>query len=243
MRPPSQNLAGSVSVWLFVSVAIGACGGGGQSAVDAGTDAPFGADTTAILEPDGGAGPDAPAPADASTGPDALSPADAIADAGSCSGPSTSTLDGVSLVFPPARCRFSQAEVAAGIEIPYEVVVARDLTGIQPLATDEGSCGQPGPSGLIVSFAVTGVGQNYCLCDLGLCGRPMTTTSPRTGRYPATIAWDGTNWRGPSDVPSPKGPPFPPDTYDVIVTAKGTRGEGEGFEVKATRTVTITADP
>jgi hypothetical protein len=101
----------------------------------------------------------------------------------------------------------------------------------------------PGASGLIVSFAITGVGQNYCLCDLGLCTLPAATTAPHAGRYPATIAWDGTNWRGPSDVPSPKGPLFPPDTYDVTVVARGTTESGAAFEVSAKRTLTITPDP
>jgi len=169
-------------------------------------------------------------------------------DAGGCSGMSSSTLDGVSLVFPAAPCRYTQTDVAAGIRIPYEVVVTKATAGLHPTPTDEGDCQRPGASGIIVGFAITGVGQNYCLCDLGLCPAAELSTAAVVGRHPAEIEWDGKNWRGPSDVPSPKGPTFPPDTYDVSVFAIGTRNDAGGgapinFEVRATRTITITPDP
>jgi hypothetical protein len=85
------------------------------------------------------------------------------------------------------------------------------------------------------------------LCDLGLCVAAELSTAPAPGRYPGTIAWDGNNWRGPSDVPSPKGPAFPPDSYEIAIFARGSRDDGAGgqmpFEIRATRTITITPDP
>ena len=214
-------------VWIVLFVG---CGGG------------MAPPTIDITQPDGGDAASDPGAMDATV--DVVAPA---GDAGGCSGSASSTLDGVSLAFPTATCRYSQSEVAAGIQIPYEVVVTRNVTGVHPTPNDEGDCETPGPSGMIVGFTISGVGQQYCLCDLGLCISAPLSTSPVTGRYPATILWDGTNWRGPSDVPSPKGPAFPPDTYDVEIFAIGSRDDGAGgvspFEIRATRTITITPDP
>jgi hypothetical protein len=202
--------------------------------------------TIDVTQPDGG---DAGAGADADAGgaTDAAAEVAPPADAGSCNGSASSTLDGVALAFPTARCRYSQSEVAAGIQIPYEVLVSKAVSGVHPAPNDEGDCEKPGPSGVIVGFTISGVGQSYCLCDLGLCTVTTFSTSPAAGRYPGTIDWDGTNWRGPSDVPSPKGPPFPPDTYEVAIFARGSRDDGAGgetpFEIRATRTIAITPDP
>lgn len=215
-------------VAFLTAVAVVGCGGAdaGQQNHDAGS-----ADSIAIIDPDAGI--------------DAL----VSVDAGGCGGDSTSDLPGVSLAFGAARCSFSQAEIAAGVRIPYDVVIAQDLTGVHPVPNDEGNCGQPDGSGLIVSFDIAGVGQHYCLCDIGLCVGQTITTSPRRGSYPAVIEWDGTNWRGPSDVPSPKGPAFPPDVYMITLVAEGTRDDAAGaggvssFRVTATRTITITPDP
>ncbi len=200
-------------------LAIG-CGGSdaGQQNHDAAT-----TDTIAVTDPDAGA--------------DAL---------GGCNGASTSDLPGVSLAFGAARCSFTQTEIAAGVHVPYEITVAQDMTGVHPAPQDEGSCGQPDGSGLIFSFEITGVGQHYCLCDTGLCTAQSFTTSPRRGNTAGVIDWDGTNWRGPSDVPSPNGPAFPPDVYTITLSAEGTRddaGRTASFRVTATRTITITPDP
>jgi hypothetical protein len=201
------------------------CGGGG----DAGPRDAATADTIAITDPDAGA--------------DALP----SIDAGGCSGAASSDLPGVSLAFGAARCSFTQTEVAAGVRVPYEVVIAQDLSGVHPTPTDEGNCGEPDASGLIVGFEITGVGQHYCLCDVGFCpAGQVFATSPRRGSTAGTIDWDGTNWRGPSDVPSPKGPLFPPDVYTITLAAEGTYDGAAGttpFRVTATRTITITPDP
>ena len=130
----------------------------------------------------------------------------------------TSSLLGVTLAFPDDRCSYTQAEVAAGIQIQYQVVVAQNLTGVHPNPADAGGCMQPGASGLIVGYAIGGGGQSYCVCDTGLCAPQSPVTTPRVGTYPAQIAWDGRNWSGPSDTGNPKGAPFPPGTYTLTLT-------------------------
>jgi hypothetical protein len=160
-----------------------------------------------------------------------------------CNGPASSTLPGVSLTFPDACRTYTQAEVAAGIELHYQVVVAADVAGLHPVAGDAGYCAQPGDSGLIVQFVIAGNEQSYCLCDTGRCFQQSFSTAPRAGTYPATISWDGRNWTGPSDFGNPEGAPFPPGTYTLTLSARGTRetsGGATDYLVSATRSITIT---
>jgi len=153
----------------------------------------------------------------------------------------SSSLDGVSVEFTaPITCQFTMAQAAAGIAIPYDIVVAHDVSGVVPVPQDEGDCGQPGPSQLIV-FEHLGAGSNsYCLCDVGLC--PMTAAAPVTlkaGRYPSVFQWGGQVWNGPSDTGNPKGPAFPPGRYPLSIGAKGALPSGS-WSVTATLSLTLT---
>jgi hypothetical protein len=165
-----------------------------------------------------------------------------------CDGPASSNLPGVTLAFPPDRCRFSLAEVAAGVQIRYQVVVAQGIAGVHPAHADLGHCDVPNASGLIVGFSIDGSGQGYCLCDQGPCSNQSYATAPSAGSYDVQIAWDGRNWNGPSDYPHPKGAPFPPGTYTLTLRATGTwdgaagggADAGAGYEITAVRYITIT---
>jgi hypothetical protein len=142
--------------------------------------------------------------------------------AASCTPGGASTLAGVTIDFPPQNCTFTVAEAAAGITIDYQVVVAQDVMGVIADTQDAGGCGSPGMSGLILFEDLSGNGQHYCLCDIGLCPGPSGTpvTLP-AGTYPGSFSWEGINWGGPSDTGQPFGPPFPPGSYTLEVSALG----------------------
>jgi len=158
-----------------------------------------------------------------------------------CTTTTTTTLDGVTIQFKAERCTFTLAEAAAGLTIPYQVLVSAAWEGLVPQPQDAGHCDQPGPSGLILFERLSGDDQEYCVCDTGLCMPPDDTPiglSP--GAYPGQFEWDGKNWWGPSDTMNPKGEPFPAGTYTLEVSAKGQRVSPPGpFEVKATLTITL----
>src|SRR5262249_22289134 len=95
------------------------------------------------------------APADG--GDDATDSADGATPLGWCSTSWSSSLAGVSIEFrAPVTCTFSVAQAAAGITIPYDVVVASDIFDVIPAPLDSGGCGKPGSSGLIVLEQLTG---------------------------------------------------------------------------------------
>ncbi|HEY6477701.1 MAG TPA: hypothetical protein VI456_14060 [Polyangia bacterium] len=158
----------------------------------------------------------------------------------------TSNLPGVALTFDAAPCSYSQAEIAAGIEIPYHEEIDSALERLHPVDDDGGRCQQPDAAGLIVSYDIAGGGQLYCVCDTGLCLSQSFTTSTTVGNYYHQIAWDGRNWSGPSDTGNPEGAPFPVGTYTVTLTATGSIDgvpngmSAENFTLTATRTITIT---
>jgi hypothetical protein len=155
----------------------------------------------------------------------------------SCPATSTSMLDGVTIEIDANECTFSLADPSL-VTIPYRVVVSHDVAGVTPRPQDAGMCDAPGASGLITFEKVDGGGQQYCLCDVGLCA--PTNAAPVTlkaGSYPATFTWDKRNWFGPSDTGNPKGPAFPAGDYTVTVSAIGMHDVGgfeEGFVVTAT---------
>jgi len=155
-------------------------------------------------------------------------------------------LPGVAVTFDGAPCSYSLAEVAAGITIPWHEEVDAALTGLHPTQGDAGHCQQPDVAGLIVTYQISGGGQQYCLCDQGLCAAQTFTTSTTIGDYYHQIAWDGRNWYGPSDTGNGEGLPFPVGTYTVTLTATGTiegvpdQVSGGPFTLTATRTITIT---
>ncbi|NOZ00800.1 MAG: hypothetical protein GXP54_02795 [Deltaproteobacteria bacterium] len=156
-----------------------------------------------------------------------------------------SNLPGVSIRFAADRCSWTLAEAAAGIEIPYSVVVDDDFQDVFPMPQDAGQCGQPGTSGLILFEKLAGGDQSYCICDTGLCmgpdNKPVTL---KKGEYAGVFQWDGVNWAGPSDTGNPKGQPFPPGTYTLTVSAVGSTDnpEGPAFKVEGTLEIQLTAE-
>jgi hypothetical protein len=158
----------------------------------------------------------------------------------------TSTLPGAALTFDGAPCSYSQAQVAAGIAIPYHEEIDMPIGGLHPIPGDAGGCQLPDEAGLIVSYQISGAGQSYCVCDTGLCAAQSFMTSAAVGNYYHQIAWDGRNWNGPSDTSNPEGAPFPVGTYTVTLTASGAvegvpdQTSGGAFTMTATRTITIT---
>jgi len=158
----------------------------------------------------------------------------------------TSTLPGAALTFDGAPCSYSQAEIAAGIAIPYHEEIDMPIGGLHPAQGDAGGCQLPDEAGLIVSYQISGGGQQYCVCDVGLCAAQSFVTSAAVGNYYHQIAWDGRNWYGPSDTGNPEGAPFPVGTYTVTLTATGAvegvpdQTSGGAFTMTATRTITIT---
>ena len=140
----------------------------------------------------------------------------------SCLVGGSSSLAGVSIDFPTEDCSFTLAEAAAGIEIPYDVVIDSAVSGVSSDAQDAGGCDQPGPSGMRDFAQLGGSGQNYCLCDTGFCPPPVpSTTTLVPGVYGSVFSWEGRNWNGPSDTVNPQGAPFPAGTYTLTISIEG----------------------
>src|SRR6266498_687541 len=102
--------------------------------------------------------------------PEASAPADQSTPQGQQT--SQSNLDGVRIEFTDDRCVWTISEAHSGIRIPYRVVIEKGVKGIIPLPMDDGGCGQPGASGLILFEQLAGDKNKYCLCDGGLCPQP-----------------------------------------------------------------------
>ena len=134
-------------------------------------------------------------------------------------------MPGVSIEPISPQCVFTLKEVAAGIHIPYNLVVASALSNLVPEVQDIGYCDQPDESGLILFEKLTGSGQNFCLCDTGGCMQDDRLVSLVPGIYAHSFDWIGKNWRGPSDTGDSQGAPFPTGTYSLDLSAKGTVGQ------------------
>ena len=148
-----------------------------------------------------------------------------------------SDLAGVCIAFDVPAPTFTLAEAAAGVQIPYRVVVDQ-VHDVIPAPQDAGGCAQPGPSGLIVFEDLSAGPQRYCECDVGLCaGTPVPGTLV-VGQFPAIFDWDGRNWSGPSDTQNPEGTAFPAGSYTLDVSAIG-ESQGEPFRVSNALTVTL----
>lgn len=168
-------------------------------------------------------------------------------DGGSCGWGASSNLPGVQLAFPDQPCSYTAAEVAAGIEIAYDEVITAAVDNLISTPGDAGGCARPDDAGLIVGYRIAGAGQNYCLCDTGLCAPQSLVTTTVVGTHARYIPWDGRNWNGPSDTGNREGAAFPPGTYTLTLTATGTRQPSDGgvdaggtFSVTASRPITIT---
>jgi hypothetical protein len=154
----------------------------------------------------------------------------------------------VRIEFPAdVACRFSLAQAAAGVDIPYTLVVDADVTGVTRTDTAVSACLPDRRSPDLFFFEeVSGNQQGYALRDLGFC--PPRTDAPftlRAGRYQHTFHWDGVNWSGPSDTSQPKGPPFPAGVYTLRLSAGGEHVPAGGemrraYEVAGTLALTLT---
>ena len=177
-------------------------------------------------------------PGDAST--DGVAPRhDARADAPypACAEAHTSNLTGAHVEIDPQACRFTLAQAAAGIVLPYRVVIDHDIEGVVPAPLDYGRCNGPDASGLSPMGKISGGNELDCRCDVGPC--PYTPPPPatlRAGEYIEMYHWEGRNWRGPSDTSNPMGSPFPAGSYTFAVRAAGevvTEGGRTSFEMSA----------
>ena len=163
-----------------------------------------------------------------------------------CNAQQSSNAPGIAIRFTsPTSCTFTLAQAAAGISIPYAVVIDRDMKPVilTPDPLDQSRRDTPNASGLATFEIVRGGDQKYCLCDTGLPSTPdRTERELKAGTFPLAFAWDGVNWNGPSDTSNPKGKPFPPGVYTLEVHAAGEApapGGSSPFQVKATINVRI----
>lgn len=202
--------------------------------------------TKMLSDPSGPGDADAARDAQADAGmPSAQPPAP---DASGCAQTSASSLPGVLLSFPDQPCVFTAAELSAGVEIRYRLAVADSAIAplVHPLDGVGAGCNTPGPSGLIVGYQVSGGGQTYCLCDVGLCAPSSLTTTLVPGTYDFSFTWQGENWLGPSDTGRPKGAAFPPGNYQVSVSSSGSFTDGPNsdaatnFMITAVLPITVT---
>ncbi len=240
-----------------------ACGSSGGGATDPGTTADDGADaveTIAIDVPATNEGAGDAALPDAGTD-DVLIPVDmtqedvpVYQDPGGdvptvgclATNGHYSNLDGVRIEFTGTECHWLQSQALAGVKVPYQVVIAKDVDLVTPKPQDAGQCDLPGPSGLILFEKLEGDSQAYCKCDTGLCQGTTQTVTLKAGTYPGEFEWHGRNWEGPSDTGNPEGAPFPAGKYTLTVRAKGEAkiyGVKQDFEVSATFTIEISDDP
>jgi hypothetical protein len=174
-------------------------------------------DITSADDDDSGDDDDAAGDDDDATGDDddSTTTADSCANVGG-----TSNLAGVCIRFDAQDGLTSLKQAAAGISIPYTVIVEDDAVVVVPLPQDAGSCDAPGTSGLILFERLTGNGESYCICDQGLCiGPDMTPRTIAAGSTARTFDWTGRNWSGPSDTGFPLGDPFPAGIYTLEVSA------------------------
>ncbi len=177
-------------------------------------------------------GVDVPDGADSADAPDASDPV--------CEIQSDGTLKYLTIDLNGARCKFTLAEAKAGITFKYRIVVDKAVLNVVSYALDAGHCDEAGSSGLKVFEKIHGDGQSWCICDEGLCGPSGEAIEIAEGVYEDSFTWDGVNWNGPSDTASPKGEPFPPGVYTLVLRAEGTYGTGEIlFAETATMQITL----
>jgi hypothetical protein len=169
---------------------------------------------------------------------------------------STSTIPQVHVDFTTPTCAFSLAQARAGIHFPYRIVIDEDVPGYTSnYQNAEGVLMYLGGSiaGLRIALVLSGGAQHYCLCDQGgppaFCdlddggssfkGAPVTCNpiTLRKGTYDESwprasggpeLAWDGRNWNGPSDTPTPEGNPFPAGDYTLELRIDGQIVEDAG---------------
>jgi hypothetical protein len=145
----------------------------------------------------------------------------------------------VSIVFSQPSYTFTSAQATAGITIPYDIAISRDVDTVYaiPLAT----CVEPDSTGLIPLERIAGNDQNYCRCDNGLCFSPESYVSRlQSGTYPRQFVWDGRNWYGFSDTGNPEGALFPAGEYWLSVTVRFSTTDGRTLLVADSLRVVLT---
>ncbi len=175
------------------------------------------------------------ASADAPGSDSATDSAGESTDPSICEFTSDGTLKGVSIDLSGNDCLYTLDDVAAGISLHYRIQVEEELHEVVSRPLDAGQCDEMGPSGLRTFEKIHGNDQTYCVCDSGLCAVPKEGITLVPGDYSDYFDWEGVNWNGPSDTGNPKGEPFPPGEYVLVVRAEGEHGPlGSDFAVTAT---------
>jgi hypothetical protein len=136
-----------------------------------------------------------------------------------CSQPGAIT--GVSVCISSNTCVYEQGK---GGTFKYNVEVGPAAPMLHIEATTGCSfCGQFSSDPLsFTSYAISGNGAQYCLCDTGCCPPQQAQAITLTqGKFEASFDWPGKQWSGPSDTSQPLGAPFPPGSYTVQVAFSG----------------------
>lgn len=148
--------------------------------------------------------------------------------------------DNISLWVPAGGYSWSVNELAAGIEVEWEVRVGKDFDDVVTYSTR----GEDIYKGLKAHAEIFGNDQYYGLNDFGHPGPPQYKRQPvRKGIYKGQLDWDGKNWNGPSDFDAPKGDAFPPGDYQLQLTLHGMVDTGRGrrpFSIEHVVPVTVT---
>jgi len=171
----------------------------------------------------------------------------------SCIIEESSSLPGVRFAVQTTNCTFTLAEAAAGIAIPYDLMVDHDVPGFVTRTYFY----MPDVANLLITERVEGNQQSYCVCDRGLpypgCPdadggfteptfgavddalpwyeRPCEPLTIPHGVYHRVFQWDGRNWSGPSDTNRPKGLAFPVGDYELSISSN--TGTLEGNDANA----------
>jgi hypothetical protein len=169
--------------------------------------------------------------------------------------PCSAPLENVRLAFRTTRCEYTLAEAAAGIRIPYELVIEQGVTGFTPAPYPY----RTSVASLVMQESLRGGTSSYCNCDRGgpLWWCPANdrgSFSPHTtstdggqvpfpgecsaidlvpGVHPLEFEWTGRNWFGASDTNQPMGAPFPPRDYALTVFTLPGRIDGALVQASA----------
>jgi hypothetical protein len=147
--------------------------------------------------------------------------------------------DNLSFWAPASGYSWSVDELAAGIEVEWEVRVGKDFDDVVAYSTR----GEDVYKGLKAHAEIFGNDQYYGLNDFGHPGPPQYKGQPvRRGIYKGQLSWDGKNWNGPSDFDAPKGDAFPPGDYQLRLTLHGMVDTGRGrrpFSIQRVVPVTV----
>ena len=180
---------------------------------------------------------------DVADGTDAASP-DVSATA--CAPVYEGAIPGAALDLTKTPCTFSISAAHGVFNLAYGLTISSANT--LSLDGTSGGCQPPASAfhgGIAAGEHVSGGGQSWCLCDVGLCaptGSPFTATVP--GSYMVNFTWDGNNWNGPSDTGNKPGAAFPPGSYVFTVNVSGKREAPDGaiqpFSAAATLPIVLT---